>query len=136
MTVDREILRRVRELFGDRLLGLFAFGSRVAGSPRPDSDLDLGVWMAGRIRRRDTWLPWIRAFEHEDPALDPTFFTHVSLDAPPPWLLEAVRAGVEVWFDPSGALAERLAATRQAIDEGTYRRRLFMGLPYYERVSS
>jgi predicted nucleotidyltransferase len=136
MTVDREILRRVRELFGDRLLGLFAFGSRVAGSPRPDSDLDLGVWMAGRIRRRDTWLPWIRAFEHEDPALDPTFLTHVSLDAPPPWLLEAVRAGVEVWFDPSGALAERLAATRQAIDEGTYRRRLFMGLPYYERVSS
>jgi hypothetical protein len=35
MAIDREILRRARELFGDRSLGLFAFGSRVAGSPRP-----------------------------------------------------------------------------------------------------
>lgn len=136
MSVDREILRGVLGLFGDRLLGLFAFGSRVAGSPRPDSDLDLGVWLAGPIRRRDTWLPWIGAFEHVDPVLDPTFLTRVSLDAPPPWLLEAVRGGVEVWFDPSGALAERLRAIRRAIDEGTYRRRLFMGLPYYEQVSS
>src|SRR5215813_2520321 len=74
MAVDREsrreILRRARELFGDRLLGLFAFGSRVAGSPRPDSDLDLGVWLAGRIRRHDTWLPWLGVFEHEKPDLD------------------------------------------------------------------
>src|SRR5215813_13984291 len=138
MAVDREsrreIRRRARELFGDRLLGLFAFGSRVAGSPRADSDLDLGVWIAGSIRRRDTWLPWLEAFEHEDAGLDPTFFTDASLDAPPPWLLEAVRAGVEVWFDPSGALTERLDAIRRAIDDGTYRRRLFMGLPYYERA--
>jgi len=136
MAVDREILRRARELFGDRLLGLFAFGSRVAGAPRPDSDLDLGVWLAGPIRRRDTWLPWLSVFEHETPALDPTFLTDASLDAPPPWLLEAVRAGVEVWFDSSGALTVRLGAIRQAIEEGAYRRRLFMGLPYYERTLS
>jgi hypothetical protein len=125
---------RARELFGDRLLGLFAFGSRVAGSPRHDSDLDLGVWLAGRIRRCDSWLPWLGAFEHEEPGLDPTLLTDASLDAPPPWLLEAVRAGVEVWFDSSGALTKRLEAIRKAIDEGTYRRRLFMGLPYYERT--
>ena len=136
MAIDREILRRARELFGDRLLGLFAFGSRVAGSPRPDSDLDLGVWLAGRILRRDSWLPWLEAFGHEDPALDPTFLTTASLDAPPSWLLEAVGAGVEVWFDSSGALTERLEAIRQAIKEGMYRRRLFMGLPYYERPPS
>jgi hypothetical protein len=136
VAVDRDILRRARDLFGDRLLGLFAFGSRVAGSPRPDSDLDLGVWLAGRIRRQDTWLPWLRVFEHDNPALDPTFVTTASLDAPPPWLLEAVRAGVEVWFDSSGALTQRLEAIREAIDEGAYRRRLFMGLPYYERIPS
>jgi hypothetical protein len=92
------------------------------------------VWLAGRIRRCDSWLPWLGAFEHEEPGLDPTFLTDASLDAPPRWLLEAVRAGVEVWFDSSGALTKRLEAIRKAIDEGTYRRRLFMGLPYYERT--
>src|SRR5262249_49482063 len=66
----------------------------------------------------------------------PTFLTSASLDAPPPWLLEAVRAGVEVWFDASGALTKRLDAIRQAIDVGPSRRRLFMGLPYYERTPS
>lgn len=136
MAVDEEVVRRAQAVFGDRLLGLFAFGSRVAGAARPDSDLDLGVWLAGPIRRRDTWLPWIRAFEHAEPMLDPTFITTTSLDGPPSWLLEAVRVGVEVWFDPSGALAERLEGIRRAVVTGTYRRRLFMGLPYYERAAS
>src|SRR5262249_34357231 len=122
--------------FGDRLLGLFAFGSRVAGSPRPDSDLDLGVWLAGPIRRQDTWLPWLTGFAHGNPAPDPTFAPTASRRPPPPGLLAAVRAGVEVWFDSSGALTQRLEAIREAIDEGAYRRRLFMGLPYYERIPS
>jgi hypothetical protein len=135
VAVDHAIVRRVQALYGGRLLGMFAFGSRVAGTPRPDSDLDLGVWLAGPIRRRDTWLPWISAFAHEDPALDPTFITRTSLDAPPAWLLEAVRAGVEVWCDPSGELADRLRGIRLALEGGTYRRRLYMGLPYYERAA-
>jgi predicted nucleotidyltransferase len=136
VAVDHAVVQRVRAIYGERLRGLFAFGSRVAGVPRPDSDLDLGVWLDGPLRRRDTWLPWIAAFERADPPLDPTFITTTSLDAPPPWLLEAVRAGVEVWFDPSGDLAHRLRRVRAALAGGEYRRRLFMGLPYYERTAS
>jgi predicted nucleotidyltransferase len=78
-----EIVRRTQSIFGSRLRGLFAFGSRIAGRPRPDSDLDVGVWLEGPLRRRDSWLPWIREFESADPVLDPTFLTTTSLDAKP-----------------------------------------------------
>lgn len=131
-----EIVRRAEALFGTRLRGVFAFGSRVAGTPRSDSDLDIGVWLDGPLRRATTWLPWLASFEGADPPVDPTFLTETSLQTPPAWLLEAVRSGVEIWLDPSGALQRHLLAIRGALDAGTYRRRLYMGLPYYERAVS
>ncbi len=131
-----EIVRRARSLYGERLHGMFAFGSRIAGGARPDSDLDIAVWLDGSFRRRDSWLPWIQEFEASDPLPDPTFITTTSLDSPPSWLLEAVRGGLEIWFDPSGLLASRLAEVRRAIEDGTYERRLFMGLPYYAKAAS
>lgn len=135
MASAAEIVRRAHALFGSRLRGVFAFGSRVAGTPRDDSDLDLGVWLEGPLRRRDTWVPWVAAFADVEPPLDPTFLTDTSLNAPPSWLLEAVRGGVAVWFDPSADLDRRLRRIRDAIATGAYRRRLFMGLPYYERAA-
>lgn len=84
-----EIVRRARSLYGARLHGLFAFGSRIAGGARPDSDLDVAVWLDGSFRRRDSWLPWIDEFGASDPLPDPTFITTASLDSPPSWLLEA-----------------------------------------------
>lgn len=131
-----QITARAKKIFGARLLGIFAFGSRVAGGARPDSDLDLAVWLEGPLRRRDTWLPWIEELGDVEPTLDPTFFTTASFANPPPWLLEAVRDGVLVYFDPSGDLAKRLKGLRADMDADRYRRRLFMGLPYYERAAS
>ena len=136
MNCADEIVRRARSLYGARLHGLFAFGSRIAGGARPDSDLDVAVWLDGSFRRRDSWLPWIDEFGASDPLPDPTFITAASLDSPPSWLLEAVRGGVEIWFDPSGVLASRLAEVRGSIEDGTYERRLFMGLPYFARAVS
>lgn len=51
--MDRDILiERVRKaaariLAGRNVLAAYAFGSRIAGSPRPDSDLDIGYYFAG-----------------------------------------------------------------------------------------
>jgi predicted nucleotidyltransferase len=132
----QDIVRRARGLFGNRLRGLFAFGSRVAGHPGPASDLDLGVWIEGPMRRADTWLPWIREFETEDPVLDPTFLGSHTLDDPPSWLLEAVAGGVEVWLDDDGRLAARLATIGDSVRSGAWQRRTFMGLPYYRRAAS
>jgi Polymerase beta, Nucleotidyltransferase len=131
-----EIVSRARGLYGSRLHGIFAFGSRIAGNARPDSDLDVAVWLDGPFRRKDSWLPWVREFGERAPTLDPTFITRASLDTPPSWLLEAVRTGVQIWFDPTGELEAIAGALRAAISGGTYQRRLFMGLPYYARAAS
>jgi predicted nucleotidyltransferase len=50
--LDAELLARVRdaaaEAFdGAGVLAAYAFGSRVSGSPRPDSDLDIGYYLDG-----------------------------------------------------------------------------------------
>jgi len=131
-----EIVRRARALYGPRLRGMFAFGSRVTGDARPESDLDVAVWLDGPFRRKDSWLPWVREFGELEPTLDPTFVTSSSLDSPPSWLLEAVRGGIEIWFDPRGELGAVIGGLRTAIGAGAFERRLFMGLPYYARARS
>lgn len=136
MEDQRRITERVRKVYGTRLRGIFAFGSRIVGGARTDSDLDLAIWLAGPLRRRDTWLPWVEEFGGNAVTLDPTFLTTASFADPPPWLLEAVRGGVVIYFDPDGTLARHLAALRADLDAGRYHRRLFMGLPYYERAPS
>lgn len=119
------------ELYGPRLRGMLLFGSRVIGTARADSDWDVGVWLTGPLRRRDTWLPWVTAFGDWPTTLDPTFFTQASLDDPPGWLLEAVRTGVRVIHDSTGALVAALAGVNDCIRSGRVQRQLFMGLPYY-----
>jgi hypothetical protein len=130
-----QIVPRAGAVFGERLRGLFAFGSRIMGNARPESDLDLGVWLDGPIRRRNSWVPWVEALGDVEPTLDPTFFTRAALDSPPSWLIEAVHGGVEVWLDVDGSLTRSLDAIRHALHSGDYRRRLFMGLPHYDRAA-
>ncbi|MFM7143839.1 MAG: hypothetical protein ACKO2K_18190 [Alphaproteobacteria bacterium] len=134
MSSSVDIVRRAKSLFGERLRGVFAFGSRIAGHPKDSSDLDLGIWLAGPMRRADTWSPWAREFSEENPTLDPTFLSERSLDDPPSWLLEAVSAGTEIWLDEGGRLAERLESIRREMRSGAWRRMMFMGLPYYRRA--
>jgi hypothetical protein len=131
-----EIVRRVRALYGQRLRGIFASARVFAGNARPDSDLDVSVWLDAPFRRGDSWVPWMREFGDDAITLDRTFITRASLDAPPSWLLEAVRSGVEIRFDPTGEPGAIIGRLRTAIAGGTYERRLFMGLPYYARAAS
>jgi antitoxin ChpS len=56
MTIEPEILavlkdlkRRLRRRFGDRLDGLYLFGSRARGDAEPDSDIDVAVILKGRL---------------------------------------------------------------------------------------
>ena len=59
MPIPDDIARRTKGLFGARLQGIFAFGSRISGKAVAASDLDLGVLIAGPMRRADTWSPWV-----------------------------------------------------------------------------
>src|SRR5947209_3411170 len=47
----QELKDRLRRRFGDRLTGLYLFGSRARGNHRADSDADVAVVLQGPIER-------------------------------------------------------------------------------------
>lgn len=50
-SVHRALQRAAEEAFGPLpVLAAYAYGSRVAGTPRPDSDLDVGYYLDGDRR--------------------------------------------------------------------------------------
>jgi uncharacterized protein len=51
LAVLRELKARLHRRFGDRLLGVYLFGSRARGTHRPDSDVDVAVVLRGGIER-------------------------------------------------------------------------------------
>jgi predicted nucleotidyltransferase len=53
VTVDRLRAAATSVFSGSRVLAAYAYGSRVAGRPRPDSDLDVGYYLTG-YRERQT----------------------------------------------------------------------------------
>ncbi len=92
------------------------------------------MWLEPLLRRATTWLPWAARFEDLEPVLDPTFFTRRSLDDPPGWVLEGIARGVRVLHDPVGELAGHLSRAEVLLESVHVKRRLFMGLPFYESV--
>jgi antitoxin ChpS len=48
----QELKVRLRKRFGDRIVGLYLFGSRARGDHEPDSDADVAVIFKGRIGDR------------------------------------------------------------------------------------
>jgi hypothetical protein len=125
------IVRTAQEIFGARLLGMFAFGSRIAGGARGDSDFDLGVWLEPPLRRQTSWVPWVERLGRHEPVLDPTFFSAGSFADPGGWLLEAVHQGPRVVYDPAGRLTSELDRLARELVQGSHVRKLYMGLPYY-----
>ena len=53
--MDRPAIQRTLQERLPGLLGLYAFGSRIQGTARPDSDLDLAVLVAGYADPLELW---------------------------------------------------------------------------------
>jgi predicted nucleotidyltransferase len=49
--IDRLSRAAQRELRRQPIVAAYAYGSRVSGAPRPDSDLDVGYYLDGHLRR-------------------------------------------------------------------------------------
>ena len=47
MNIERDVIIQAVRDHLPNLLGIYAFGSRITGSERPDSDLDMAVLVAG-----------------------------------------------------------------------------------------
>jgi predicted nucleotidyltransferase len=110
-----EILRTAaRRLFrGGPVLAAYAFGSRVAGHPRPDSDLDVGYYLHGYRRReqlpiREEMLLAAELTVAADVEVD---FRNLA-DAPLELRGKVLEEGVRIY---SGHDAERVALERELL---------------------
>lgn len=127
----------LQKLFGPKLLGVVAFGSRILGTATDTSDLDLLVVLAKSIPiRRGLYRKWDDAAPSPSEAgieFDP-HFAHMpdhARDASAVWL-EAARSG-NVIFDPRGQIKNLLETIRKPIAEGVARRAWSHGHPYWTR---
>ena len=104
-----------RRLFrGGPVLAAYAFGSRVAGNPRADSDLDVGYYLRG-YRRRGEQLPireeMLLAAELTVAAAIEVDFRNLA-DAPLELRGRVLEEGVRIY---SGDDAERVALERDLL---------------------
>lgn len=97
----------VQGVYGDRLDGLFLFGSRARGDHRPDSDADIAV-----ILNDDAWRFWDEKMRLVDLAVDYRIDEGVFIQ---PWLFAASH-----WREPARSSQARLiaAAKRGGVEIG------------------
>jgi predicted nucleotidyltransferase len=69
---------RVRDHYGDRLKGLYLFGSRARGDHRPDSDADVAV-----ILEEGDWTGWEERRTLNQLAYDPSLDSGLAIQAWP-----------------------------------------------------
>jgi predicted nucleotidyltransferase len=128
---------RACQLFGERLLGVVAYGSWARGEAGADSDVDLLVVLDGGVSlTRALYREWDAApLRWQDRPVE-AHFAHL----PPPhetkpglWA-EVALDGV-VLFERDLAVSARLAAIRRDIAAGRIVRRVAHGQPYWARVA-
>ena len=103
--------RDVRRHYGERLRGVYLFGSRARGDHRPDSDVDVAVVLAD-----DGWDFWTEKMLLADLSYDPLIDLGVWLQGWPvsaeawrnpehhnnPWLIRAMQRDGKVIADVAG----------------------------------
>jgi len=128
---------RAASLFGDRLVGVAAFGSWVRGEAATTSDVDLLVILEDDVSlTRELYRRWDET--PADWAGHPVEAHFVHLPAP-----DAVTGGVwaeaaidgVVLFERRLAVSRRLAAVRRHILSGRLVRRVVHGQPYWAEVA-
>lgn len=111
----------LRERLGDSLVSVVAYGSRVRGDAKPESDLDVLVVAEGlpkrALLRHDSVLPVARAASEDfAEALSYVLFTPEEASHVHPFYL-GMLSGHLVLHDRDGFFAAVLARLRQRLDE-------------------
>lgn len=124
--------------FGEALVGLVVFGSRIRNEHTAMSDIDLLVAVSESVAvSRELYTRWDTAVDavHADAGVVSPHFAHLPAgDAAVGSLwLEVALHGVVV-LDPAGEVARTLVRVRDRIAAGEVQRRVAYGHPYWVHV--
>lgn len=125
--------------YGDRVLAIALFGSRVGARARADSDWDLLLVLDGAVPlRRGLYQEWddevAPILETIRSGISP-HFVHLPLaETPPSSLWLEVTLSHEILLDRTGVLESHLARVRSMIDRGQFERRAVHGVNYWRTV--
>jgi len=132
-----ETVERAARLFGDRLVGVAAFGSWARGEPAKGSDVDVLIVLDGRVAlARELYRTWDEApVSWGGRAVEPHF---VHLPEPAEGVAgiwaEVALDGL-VLFEQGLRLSTRLVQVRREIAAGRIVRRFAHGQPYWTGVA-
>jgi len=131
------VVARAAELFGDRLIGIAAYGSWARGEAAAGSDVDLLVVLEGDVRlTRRLYRRWDRVeLRWNDREIEVHFAHLPDPDRPVAGLWAEVAMDGVVLFERELRLSARLVGVRRDIASGRLVRRLVHGQPYWTEVA-
>ncbi len=132
--VAEGLVRRAREVLGDHLVGLVAYGSWARGDAGKASDVDILVIVdLDHPLTRDLYRQWdAHPVTWEGRAVD-AHFVHLGEGTSGLWV-EAAIDGI-VLLDRGHVVARRLVQVRNRIADGSIVRRVAHGQPYWIEAS-
>jgi predicted nucleotidyltransferase len=132
-----ETVERAARLFGDRLVGVAAFGSWARGEPVKGSDVDVLVVLDRRVTlARELYRTWDEApVSWGDRAVEPHFVHLPEPEEGVAGIWAEVALDGLVLFEQGLRLSTRLVQVRREIAAGRIVRRVAHGQPYWTGVA-
>jgi predicted nucleotidyltransferase len=131
-----KVVERAAELYGDKVIGVAAFGSWVRGELADTSDIDVLIILDSSVAlTRGLYRKWDRAPVTWDDRIVETHFLHLpDTDETVGGIWAEVAVDGVVLFERGLRLSARLARVRRDIVEGRIVRRTAHGQPYWMEV--
>jgi hypothetical protein len=128
-TISESIVRRARDEYGEKFIGLLLFGSQARGDYHDTSDTDLLLVVSEELRiRRSMYRGWDN-FLPEGISLHLGHLPKIPSEAGSLWLECSLDA--MILFGPTGAIQHTILAVRDFVTSGAVVRRVTHGQGYW-----
>lgn len=124
-------LPTIQNKFGDNLLGVAVFGSRVNDTATQASDVDVFLCLhSDYLLNRTLYSWWDEQIHHEDFEYNPVFL-HLPQETQASSLWYEITLNHKILYDPQGALKNIFDQLTQRVQNGHVQRRWSQGQPYW-----